>query len=448
MPDDRPAGFPCPGCANRGCARIVPLVIDGVPSPERLEKLARELSGLDLTLAPGAVPLRDRAVRLAGEYLAPRVRTPHAPRVVAVVGVSGVGKSTIVNALAGSEVTDAGDLRPTTTEPVAWGEGELPATLDAVRRRLPGWIARGDRRPPDGVVVVDTPPPGVAGPDGLPIVHAVLAAADACVLVVSVSRYADAGGLELVARSRDRRLPIAIVVNRLPPGASHSGGIVGDVEAAMRRIGAGDVADGGIHPVAEVGPGEAVPRSDVGALWDRITAWGRADPPQAVAGSVSALADALDDLRPLLLDAEVLRFELASVVASTYERERDAFVSEVAGGRFDGVEETERRAALAAAITRHAGRGARRSAERWAAVAPGLLEPHPELYVVADGTQERASAAIDRWNAAVDPAGRPDDGLGAVADEVLTSDAARFHGLLGEPPPDAVLGLLDGEALR
>jgi energy-coupling factor transporter ATP-binding protein EcfA2 len=422
-------------------------VIDGVPPPERLEELARELSALDLTLAPEAVPLRDRAVRLAGEYLVPRLRSPDAPRVVAVVGVSGVGKSTIVNALAGSEVTDAGDLRPTTTEPVAWGR-ELPATLDAVRRRLPGWFVRGDRPPPSGVVVIDTPPPDVAGPDGSPIAHAVLEAADACVLVVSASRYADAGGLELVERSRGRRLPVAVVVNRLPPDAPDSAGIVGDVEAAMRRFGAEDVASGGTHAVAEVGPGEAVPWSAVEALWDRIVMWGAADPPQAVAGSVSALVDALDGLRPLLVEAEMLRFESASIVTSTYERERDAFASEVTGGRFEGVEEAERRDALAVAITRHAGRAARRSAEHWAAVVPGLVERHPELYVASDGTHQRAFAAIDRWAAALDPAAGPDHGLDAVADEVLTIDAARFLGLLGEPPTDTVLELLDREALR
>jgi hypothetical protein len=423
-------------------------VIDGMPSPERLERLARELSELDLTLAPDAVAVREWAVRLAGEYLAPRLRAPDAPRVVAVVGVSGVGKSTIVNALARSEVTDAGDLRPTTTEPVAWGDGEFPATLDAARRRLPGWTARGDRPPPKGVVVVDTPPPDVVGPDGSPIAHAILAVADACVLVVSASRYADAGGLDLLDRSWSRRLPFAVVVNRLPADSPGSEAIVADVETALRRRGPADIETGGVHPVVEAGPGEAVPWSAVESLWDRIALWGGTDTPRAVGGSVAALADALDGLRPLLLEAEVRRFELASIVAATYERAREAFASEVTGGRFAGATEAESRAALAAAVTRHAGRAARRVAERWSAVAPDLVDVHPELYAVAPGTRDRAVAAIDLWAAAQDLVGLARDRLSAVAGEVLELDAERFLRLLGEPPPDAVLGLLDGEALR
>ncbi len=64
-----------------------------------------------------------RRVRAEWEQVAPRLdrtrRELSRMLVVGVIGGTGTGKSTLVNALAGSEVTTASDVaRPTTTAPI------------------------------------------------------------------------------------------------------------------------------------------------------------------------------------------------------------------------------------------------------------------------------------------------------------------------------------------
>ena len=73
----------------------------------------------------GSLPAWPPARRVAAEWEAIAPRLDRALRelsrvlVVGVVGGTGTGKSTLVNALAGAEVTTAGDvMRPTTINPV------------------------------------------------------------------------------------------------------------------------------------------------------------------------------------------------------------------------------------------------------------------------------------------------------------------------------------------
>src|SRR5438552_2032913 len=49
-----------------------------------------------------------------------RARFPSDTYVLALVGGTGVGKSTLLNALAGDQVSPASARRPTTSDPVAW----------------------------------------------------------------------------------------------------------------------------------------------------------------------------------------------------------------------------------------------------------------------------------------------------------------------------------------
>src|SRR4051794_21503350 len=63
--------------------------------------------------------------------------------VLALVGGTGVGKSSILNALAGRTVSEAGARRPTTARPVAW-----VATSPAPRGRPP--LGRARPRQPAG----------------------------------------------------------------------------------------------------------------------------------------------------------------------------------------------------------------------------------------------------------------------------------------------------------
>jgi energy-coupling factor transporter ATP-binding protein EcfA2 len=123
--------------------------------------------------------------------------------VVGVIGGTGTGKSTLVNALAGAEVTAAGDVaRPTTVAPVIVAAPDVDLSwlpLDALRARL----VRSDAAAVANVVLVDCPDPdtqaepGVAADRPRPsdsnrnrdLLEAVLPVCDVLVLVATAQKY-------------------------------------------------------------------------------------------------------------------------------------------------------------------------------------------------------------------------------------------------------------------
>lgn len=126
------------------------------------------------------------------------------PAVVALVGPSGTGRSRLLNALAGAEITPTGPLRPTTSEPVAWGN---PGG------RLPGAVVAADPTPLDGVVVVDVPS-GEHHPD---LVDRALLGSDVALVVVDAHRYADRVVAELIDRIDAAGLPRIVLALGVPP---------------------------------------------------------------------------------------------------------------------------------------------------------------------------------------------------------------------------------------
>lgn len=436
----------------------------------RLERLAGALSAVDLSLDASASHLRDQTVSLIEDFLLPRTRSPHLRRVVAIVGASGTGRSTIFNSLAGRRLVEAGARRPTTTEPTVWSGTRTPGTLAGLRRSVPGRIAQTIRKPPEHMALVDTPPPDVPGDVG----RRVLDVADACLLVVSATRYADATGFDLVDRASRRGIPIAVVLNRLPPGTA-ADDLIRDLTAKLG--GAGRAIP--VFPVEESAPlNDVLPFSHVAAIWDAIAAWGQ-DPEireAATRGALSNVRISVAEVRRALDDITSLRASLAGSVADTYREQADALMAEVAAGRFAELGEDEARDALAAALVRYARRAATAAASEWETKVPHLLTANPELRDVDESTPARARAGIEAWASGIDvgpamgkkmrsvwrrfaldpspPASRserkmvesnprlpelPRAALVAAADRLMASDAARFRHLLGTEPPAEVL---------
>jgi energy-coupling factor transporter ATP-binding protein EcfA2 len=125
------------------------------------------------------------------------------PTAVVFVGSSGSGKSAIVNAAAGAEVTREGIVRPT-TETVVMAGSSGPVSLSAQSEYVHSPGVRS------GVVLIDTPPW-----EHDPVsVRSAIDVSDLVVVVATPSRYADATLQQLLAAIPQHR-PAAVVMNRV-----------------------------------------------------------------------------------------------------------------------------------------------------------------------------------------------------------------------------------------
>jgi hypothetical protein len=151
-----------------------------------------------------------RRVRSEWEQVAPRLdrarRELSRVLVVGVVGGTGTGKSTLVNALAGADVSDAGDIaRPTTISPIVVVARDVDLSwlpIDEMRGR----VVRSDSLAVANIVLVDCPDPDTqadepaaraAGGPPRPsdsnrnrdLLEAVLPACDVLLLVATAQKY-------------------------------------------------------------------------------------------------------------------------------------------------------------------------------------------------------------------------------------------------------------------
>jgi energy-coupling factor transporter ATP-binding protein EcfA2 len=132
--------------------------------------------------------------------------------VVLLMGGTGVGKSTLLNALAGAPVAQAAVTRPTTRDPVAYLHRTLdPARLPAELRLCR--LSPHDREELAQKVVVDTPDLDSNDAANRDRLAAVLPVADVMLYVGSQEKYHDRLGWALFTAERRRRA-FAFVLNK------------------------------------------------------------------------------------------------------------------------------------------------------------------------------------------------------------------------------------------
>lgn len=194
---------------------------------------AAEAIGLDTT--------RATAVR---EEAAERLGLVADAYVLALVGGTGVGKSSLLNALAGRIVSEAGVRRPTTSVPVAWVASSAATRVAPLLDRLGASERRlHDAEALDGVVVLDLPDLDSLEPANRATVERVLPRVDAVAWVTDPEKYADAllhdGFLRRWVPRLDRQV---VVVNK----ADRLAGDAGDqVRAHLGRVLASELAGTG-----------------------------------------------------------------------------------------------------------------------------------------------------------------------------------------------------------
>ncbi len=223
------------------------------PAIASLERLRASLAdpGLALPL-DGAAQQREAAasaVRQIDDYIRPRLADLDAPLLAVVGGSTGSGKSTIVNALIGTPTTRAGVIRPTTRQPIlvhapvdaGWFASDriLPG-LARVRGRVtePGTPASsaGDvpaasrmnelmllpsDQVPASLALIDAPDIDSVADENRALATQLLAAADLWLFVTTANRYADAVPWGLLDGAASRSITVAVVLNRVPPGAAN-----------------------------------------------------------------------------------------------------------------------------------------------------------------------------------------------------------------------------------
>jgi predicted GTPase len=174
---------------------------------------------------------RDEMVNQLEDYVIPRIVTLEAPLLAVVGGSTGAGKSTLVNSLVGSVVTESGVLRPTTRSPVLVLN---PADADwfGADRLLPELerVHHPTHDPhalqlvlldvvPQGLAILDAPDIDSVEESNRQLAAQLLAAADLWLFVTSAARYADQVPWGFLRQAAERAAAVAIVLDRTPPDA-------------------------------------------------------------------------------------------------------------------------------------------------------------------------------------------------------------------------------------
>jgi energy-coupling factor transporter ATP-binding protein EcfA2 len=391
----------------------------------------------------------------------PRLADIDAPLLVMLLGPTGAGKSSLLNTIAGAEVSKVGVLRPTTTDAVLYASvsdadrivasGRLGA-VPKDRLRLAAAPASAD-----GVAVIDAPDIDSVERDNRELADVLVEASDLCVFVTTATRYADLVPWEVLRRVRERGLPLLVVLNRLPVDEEDRAAVVADAKRLFGQASTRNdeepmdlivIDEGDIDPRVN-----GLAREKARPLLERM---GRlaaeADERHAVAtraleGALRGLAplahSIADDLEHEAIDADALQ----RIAASAYAAELASLASALQGGLilraevlrrwndFVGADQVARfissgigrlramlltvfrgravapvtiveadmTSTLEALALRHATESARRTAMAWSdrSEAAELIARNPTLWTASEGFRPAIREGLGAWMRAI-----------------------------------------------
>lgn len=429
---------------------------DLVARSRRLAELAEQR----LALAAANPRAHERARQLRDHvegFVLPRAADIDAPLLVVLLGPTGAGKSSLLNAIARAEVSRAGVIRPTTREAVLYAsEADAERIHSTGRLRLipAARLVRADAGARSGVAIVDAPDIDSVERDNRELADVLVEAGDLCVFVTTATRYADLVPWQVLRRVRERGLPLVVVLNRLPADAQDREIVLTDARALLAQADLRGAVDGTLDviPVTEgdIDPAiNGLALEHVRPLLDRIDRLAsereerRRVAGAALAGAVRGLAPLVhgvaDDLEHEAIDVDALRRtaettyaeELASLtrtlrggsllrsevlrrwhdfvgadqisrsISSGLGRLRGLLVTAIRGTPMAPVAVVEEEVAstLEALALRHAGDAARRTASAWSqrADAAVLIERDPGLWSASADFAPAIRVGLAAW---------------------------------------------------
>ena len=321
--------------------------MDSTELIERCDRLAA-LAARRLAFATANPAASARARQLHDHldgFVRPRVADIDAPLLVLLLGPTGAGKSSLLNTIAGAEVSKAGVLRPTTRDAVLYASesdshrilaSSRLAAMPKERLKLAAAPASSD-----GVAVIDAPDIDSVERDNRELADVLVETSDLCVFVTTATRYADLVPWEVLRRVRERGLPLVVVLNRVPADEHDRATVVAD---AKRLLGQASTpsAQGPIDLIV-IDEGDIEPRvsglayEKTRPLLERIARLAaeaderRTVATLALAGALKGLAPLAnaiaDDLEHEAIDADALR----RIAASAYTEELTSLVRALEG---------------------------------------------------------------------------------------------------------------------
>jgi len=349
------------------------------------------------------------------EFLLPRVTEPEAPVTGLLTGLTGTGKSTLLNSLAGRRLSPTSALRPTTTEPVIWAHRRHAGRywqefVSQVEERIgpSAEIIVDDEDLLDHLTLIDAPPlDGASGAD-------LLSLADLSIFVTSATRYADSQTWDLLDMVRTRGLPVLFVINRVPRDAASSQAVTDDLASKLAEAGFLPRPDPALLFVVfehriDVST-DGLPGGSVTSLRKELSELG--DPAFRSKLVTTAQGALFDDLggkagavAGFARNEAAAGRELLAAAERAYNARIAAIGTDLEHGKYADVATDWDPERLARSLTRHIAVGAQETAAAWSEDPIGrrLTQGAGQtLWRGSEGAMARVLAALDEWGSALE----------------------------------------------
>nr|WP_092256798.1 GTPase domain-containing protein [Corynebacterium cystitidis] len=211
------------------------------------------MAATTLPTSPEAEAEARAIVAQLDDYILPRLANIDAPLLAVVGGSTGSGKSTLVNAIVGKQVTTAGVIRPTTRQPVLVANPadqewfNSPHVLPGLAREQGAPAANAEATSlrvtttdslDQGLALLDAPDFDSIDDKNRALASQLLAAADLWVFVTTPARYADQLVWNFLNDAAGRNIEVIVILNRVDEDSMAT--VPDDLRRMMEQAGLGD----------------------------------------------------------------------------------------------------------------------------------------------------------------------------------------------------------------